>query len=224
MYDHPTKYSFVGPADRGYHPKAATQASWTPKPPRPKHDGPLIEAAEFNRHPDSYLIVPYGNLNAKPMSKSTASKVKWTRLIQLFLRICALLGALGMLVCVICIRETEAITAWIIRVPVSHMGTQCIPVAVLTSHLACCCYTTHCLRDIPPFEVFKTTYADIFGQLYDLCCYIGRWTRPFLCFHSVGSKGQVHGASGHARPLEDPLWRRSINMADHIRNISLQCC
>lgn len=124
QYDHPTKYSFVGPADRGFHPKAATEASWTPRQPRPQHAGPLIDSTQFNRHPDSYFVVPYGNLNAKPMSKRTKSKVKWTRVTQLLLRICALLGALGMLLCVICIRGTESITGWIIRVPVCYLWNK----------------------------------------------------------------------------------------------------
>ena len=127
MYDHPTKYSFLGPADRQFNPKTVTQASWTPRAQRPKHDGPLIESKEFNRHPDSYIIVPYGNLNAKPMGKRTKAKVKWTRLTQLFLRICALLGALGMLVCVICLRGTETLTGWVIRVPVSRRPLRWIP-------------------------------------------------------------------------------------------------
>ena len=118
IYDHPTKYSFISPSEKSFNPRAATQASWTPRPPRPKPNGLLIESKEFNRHPDSYFVVPYGNLNAKPMSPRTKSKVKWTRMVQLFFRICALLGALGMLVCVICIRGTDVTTGWIIRVPV----------------------------------------------------------------------------------------------------------
>ena len=57
LYDHPTKYSFVGPGDKGFNPRAATQANWTPPLPRSKHDGPLIQSKAFNRHPDSYLIM-----------------------------------------------------------------------------------------------------------------------------------------------------------------------
>lgn len=119
MYDHPTKYSFVGPSEKGFNPRAATQASWSPSAPKPKQDGPLIQSKEFNRHPDSYFIVPYGNLDAKKMSPRTKAKVKWTRIVQLGLRVCALLGALGMLLCVICIKGTDAPTGWLIRIPVS---------------------------------------------------------------------------------------------------------
>jgi hypothetical protein len=50
LYDHPSRYSFNGPTEKGFNPKAATVASWTPPVPKPKKDGPLIE---FNKHPDS---------------------------------------------------------------------------------------------------------------------------------------------------------------------------
>ena len=140
--DHPSKYNFVGPTDRGFNPKAASQASWSPPRSRPKIEGPLINSKEFNRHPDSYFVVydilnislkvittntpyrPYGNLNYKHMSPRTKAKVKWTRHTQLFLRICELLAAIGMLFCVICIKGTDSSTGWIIRVPVSVEITQ----------------------------------------------------------------------------------------------------
>ncbi|KAI4170136.1 MAG: hypothetical protein LQ343_005142 [Gyalolechia ehrenbergii] len=120
IYDQPSKYSFTGPTDKVWDPKAVTRASWAasvPPLPKPKQEGPLIDAKEFNRHPDSYFVVPYGNLNWKPMSPRTRKKVKYTRTVQLLLRICQLLGALGLLFCVICIKGTKGSTGWIIRVP-----------------------------------------------------------------------------------------------------------
>lgn len=117
LYDPPSQYSFTGPTDKGFNPRAATQASRVPQRHAPRQEGPLIN--NINRHPDSYLIVPYGNVNVKPMSPRTKSKVKYARSIQLFLRICALLGAVGMLVCVICIKGTQDTVGWIIRIPVS---------------------------------------------------------------------------------------------------------
>lgn len=57
LYDHPSKYTFVNPTDKGFNPKAVSQASLVPPVQRPKHDGPLINAKEFNRHPDSYFVV-----------------------------------------------------------------------------------------------------------------------------------------------------------------------
>lgn len=50
IYDKPSAYTFDGPTGRGFNPKAATQASWSPKQPKPKQDGPLVS---FNRHPDA---------------------------------------------------------------------------------------------------------------------------------------------------------------------------
>ena len=123
MY-HPANSSFLSHEDQNFNPKAASQASWTTRPTRPKPTGPLVESEQFkrfNRHPDSYVSAPYGNINSKTMSRHTKPIVKWTRLLQLLLRICALLGALGMLVCVICIKGTEPTTGWIIRVPVSYL-------------------------------------------------------------------------------------------------------
>ncbi|KAL9622749.1 MAG: hypothetical protein Q9160_002867 [Pyrenula sp. 1 TL-2023] len=113
IYDPPSRYSFSGPTEKGFNPKAATQASWTPTMPRPKQEGPLVN---FNKHPDSYLLVPYGNLNYKPMSRHTKPKIKYGRQAQLFLRICELVGALGLLFCMIAIKGTSGSEGWIIRV------------------------------------------------------------------------------------------------------------
>lgn len=129
LYDHPKQFSFRGPTDKTFNPKAATQASWTPVQPKPKQDGPLLN---FNRHPDSvcvkvevskecsnnqqYLVVPYGNTTAIPMSPTTQIKVKRLRQFQLFLRLHQLVGALAALFCVIAINKTSGSAGWIIRV------------------------------------------------------------------------------------------------------------
>ncbi|KAL8698174.1 MAG: hypothetical protein Q9224_001972, partial [Gallowayella concinna] len=126
LYDHPSKYSFTGPTDKAWDPKAVTRASYAASiapPAKPKQEGPLIDAKEFNRHPDSYFVVPYGNLNWKPMSPQTRKKVQYTRYAQLFLRILELLGALGLLFCVICIKGTQGTTGWIIRAGVAILHT-----------------------------------------------------------------------------------------------------
>ncbi|TAQ91003.1 hypothetical protein B7494_g594 [Chlorociboria aeruginascens] len=78
--------------ESSFDPKAVSRASLTPKPRRVKQEGPLIS---FNQHPDSYLILPYGNTGAKPMNPSIKAKVKWTRIIQLALRCLELLAAPG---------------------------------------------------------------------------------------------------------------------------------
>lgn len=101
---------------KAYNPNAASQSSFqVPKPPKPKHDGPLVN---FNKHPDSYLILPYGNINAKPMSPHTRSWVKYARGSLLLLRCVELFGAIGLLVCVICVREVDEVMGWTLRIPV----------------------------------------------------------------------------------------------------------
>ena len=51
------------------------------------------------------------------MSPRTKDKVKWVRIFQLLLRAAALLGAIGMLVCVIAIKNVSGNVAWILRIP-----------------------------------------------------------------------------------------------------------
>ncbi|RDW92026.1 hypothetical protein BP5796_01420 [Coleophoma crateriformis] len=97
-----------------FDPKAVSRASMSPpRTPRPKSEGPLIS---FNQHPDSYLILPYGNTNATPMNPSVKTWVKWLRIIQLILRCLEILGACGQLVMMILIRKIDVTTGWILRI------------------------------------------------------------------------------------------------------------
>jgi hypothetical protein len=103
--------------ESNFNPKAVTMASrLPPPPPRKKQEGPLID---FNKHPDSYLILPYGNTNVKPMPKNTKIFVKVARWIQLVFRVLTLLGAVGVLLCGIFIRGTTDTEGYIMRIPVS---------------------------------------------------------------------------------------------------------
>jgi hypothetical protein len=103
--------------DSNFNPKAVTMASrLPPPPPRKKQEGPLID---FNKHPDSYLILPYGNTNVKPMPQNTKMFVKVARWIQLAFRVLTLLGAVGVLLCGIFIRGTTDTEGYIMRIPVS---------------------------------------------------------------------------------------------------------
>ena len=124
IYDKPSNYNFSAVTNLGFNPKAATEASWAPKQPKPKPKGPLIDPKELNRHPDSYFIVPYGNLNSKSMSPHTKTIVKWVRIFQLLLRVLTFLGAAGLLVLVICIKPIGSTLDWIVRVPVSSCSLQ----------------------------------------------------------------------------------------------------
>ena len=106
-----------------FNPKALTIASRMPPSPTKKQpDGPLIS---FNRHPDSYLVLPYGNTDAKPMNRRTKTFIKIARGIQLACRVCELVGAVGVLLCSIFIRGALDTEGWIVRVPVC--GVRHVP-------------------------------------------------------------------------------------------------
>ncbi|EEA22657.1 hypothetical protein TMatcc_001498 [Talaromyces marneffei ATCC 18224] len=113
LYDPVSQWSF-NDYHRGkpFNPKAVTQASWTPRPQSTPQEGPLVN---FNRHPDT-LATPRQNSPIKPMSRHTKARVTHTRRFQLLLRILSLLGAIGILFCVICINHTDVSFGWIIRV------------------------------------------------------------------------------------------------------------
>jgi len=54
IYDRPSTYTFGAPTNRGFNPKAVTQASWSSPAPKHKKNGPLVD---FNQHPDSVCIL-----------------------------------------------------------------------------------------------------------------------------------------------------------------------
>ena len=104
-----------------FDPKAVTRASYysvasSTSSPKPKQEGPLID---FNRHPDSYIIIPSARPNVPPMHPKTKQRINTARWIQFTLRLLQLIGALGALVCVIIIRGVNDVQGWILRIPVS---------------------------------------------------------------------------------------------------------
>jgi hypothetical protein len=104
------------PTQPQFNPRAVTMASrMPPPPPKKKQEGPLID---FNQHPDSYLILPYGNTNAKPMHRSTKTFINIGRWTQLAFRVATLLGAVGVLLCSIFIRGAQDTEGYIMRIPV----------------------------------------------------------------------------------------------------------
>ncbi len=115
LYDPPSRNSYV---EHDFNPKAVSQASLQRPRPMPKQEGPLVE---FNKHPDSYLILPYGNIDTKPMSPRTRKTVTYTRQFQLVLRCLELLGAVGLMVCVICVRHVDDALGWTLRIPVCSL-------------------------------------------------------------------------------------------------------
>jgi hypothetical protein len=115
LYSAPERESMMD-VPNTFNPKAVTMASrMPPPPPKKKQDGPLVD---FNKHPDSYLILPYGKTNAKSMSPNTKLYIKIVRWTQLFFRVCSLLGAVGLLLCGIFIRGAQDTEGWIMRIPV----------------------------------------------------------------------------------------------------------
>ncbi|OJD11716.1 hypothetical protein ACJ73_09488 [Blastomyces percursus] len=129
MYDPPSRNQFSGISDN-FDPKAVTRASWTPREPRMERNGPLVN---FNKRPDSYVVIPDGKINKKTMSPKTKGRVKHTRIFQLALRVCALVGALGVLFCVICINKTAGAVSWMIRVA---PGVAILHTVYATYHLS----------------------------------------------------------------------------------------
>ena len=117
LYDAPKRFNPELPDTYdNFNPKAVTMASRMPKPPpKPKPKGPLID---FNRHPDSYFVLPSGRGNVRPMSIKTKTLVRWARFLQLALRVAQLLGAVGCLLCGIFVRGTLNSEGFLIRIPV----------------------------------------------------------------------------------------------------------
>ncbi|KAJ5780125.1 hypothetical protein N7457_005285 [Penicillium paradoxum] len=111
LYERPSAYNFKGPTDRGFNPRAVTEASWSRPAEKPKKKGPLVN---LNRHPDTW-----GSFNTvssfTPLSHKTKNRVKYARATQLALRVLTLLGALGSLFCSIVIKGAAATVIWIIR-------------------------------------------------------------------------------------------------------------
>lgn len=112
-----------------FNPKAVTMASRQPPSPRKKAEGPLVD---FNRHPDSYLILPYGKTDAKPMNPKVKVWIKITRYIQLAFRVLTLLGAIGALLCAIFVRGAGLTEGYIIRIPVCILTMTILRKAQLT--------------------------------------------------------------------------------------------
>ena len=114
LYEPAERQSFSD-VPKAFNPKAVTMASHRQPTPKKKQDGPLVN---FNRHPDSYLILPYGQTDAKPMSPKVKTWLKWTRWVQFVFRLCTLFGAIGVLLCAIFIRGAQDTEGYIIRIPV----------------------------------------------------------------------------------------------------------
>jgi len=86
------------------------------------------------------------------MSPRTKQKVKYVRLVQLFLRVCALLGAMGMLFCVISINKTETTVGWVLRVAVRSIPKEAT-FDLTDLSLAGCCHSAYRIRCLPSMSL-----------------------------------------------------------------------
>ncbi|OBT66200.1 hypothetical protein VE03_04302 [Pseudogymnoascus sp. 23342-1-I1] len=103
-----TRYSY-----KEFDPKAVSRASMQSQSPKPKKDGPLVS---FNKHPDSYLVMPSGKATGARVSASMKGRITETRMAVLFFRIFQLLGALGALTTMVLITGVDTQMGWIMRI------------------------------------------------------------------------------------------------------------
>ncbi|KFY07633.1 hypothetical protein V492_06965 [Pseudogymnoascus sp. VKM F-4246] len=103
-----TRYSY-----KEFDPKAVSRASVQSQPPKPKKDGPLVS---FNKHPDSYLIMPSGKATGARVSASMKGRITETRMAVMFFRIFQLIGAIGALTTMVLITGVDSQMGWIMRI------------------------------------------------------------------------------------------------------------
>ncbi|KAL1305392.1 hypothetical protein AAFC00_002283 [Neodothiora populina] len=190
MYKPPSHQGSAFDPSYDFDPKAVTRASWTSvSSPKPKQSGPLIN---FNKHPDSYVILPYGTNDAPPLSPSTRKWIVSIRWVQFGLRIVQLIGALGLLACVICIRSISDSLSWIMRIPPAWdvcIATYAIihlfrpakartPMSSSTYHAFCVFMDLGLI----PFMVLTAYYAEKNRQMVPNS--EGRWSS---FFHATGA-------------------------------------
>lgn len=143
LYGPQSSYSIVDPFKVDFDPKAYTRSTW--QTPSPSYSRPAEPILNFNRHPDSYVAAPYGNTNAKEMPANTNKKVKLLRGGQLSLRVLELLGALGLLVCAICVKIPQTVPSYVVRITVSRCRLSCI--------------AQYANVDQPAVDILTTAYA-----------------------------------------------------------------
>ncbi|KFY03469.1 hypothetical protein O988_01447 [Pseudogymnoascus sp. VKM F-3808] len=98
---------------KDFDPKAVSRASMQSQPQKPKKDGPLVS---FNKHPDSYLIMPSGKATGARVSASMKGRITETRMAVLFFRIFQLIAAIGALTTMVLITGVDSQMGWIMRI------------------------------------------------------------------------------------------------------------
>ncbi|CAK4033726.1 hypothetical protein DOTSEDRAFT_31855 [Lecanosticta acicola] len=123
LYDPAPRNSQIAYPYSDFNPRAATQAHYAAladraerqkrKAQHQQEGKPLIN---FNQHPDSYMIVNNPVTHFEPLPPNTKRDIVWSRWGQLLLRVVQEVGALGVLVCVICLKMDNDGPGWITRV------------------------------------------------------------------------------------------------------------
>ncbi|KAJ3563841.1 hypothetical protein NPX13_g8062 [Xylaria arbuscula] len=111
MYDSALRDSRL--PQKEFDPKAVTRASWEPKPKKPKKNGPLVS---FGRHPDAHAVPTGRTYNFRPMSDAAKFWIRWTRYLQILLRVLELIAGAGLLTLMILITNVMPLVAWILRI------------------------------------------------------------------------------------------------------------
>lgn len=114
-FDRPVSSYMVVTGDKVNYTPAAYEALQAKKKTKPEGNGPLIN---FNQHPDSWMVVDSHKPKYKPMPANTKTKVKAIRWVQFVLRVFEEIGALGLLVFMICFKNMPTVFAWIMRIAV----------------------------------------------------------------------------------------------------------
>ena len=95
---------------RSFNPKRISEAAARPLPPRPTMTAPYIQL-DFQRQ-------PVDRAQQKSYAKIPKKAIKVVRALSIVLRIFQLVGAMGLLVCMLFVRKIDEMTGWICRVPV----------------------------------------------------------------------------------------------------------
>ena len=205
LYDHPSKYTFGAPSEKSFNPRAVTQASWAPKPTKPKQNGPLINAKEFERHPDSYFVVLVA-LQGGVRPCIDRVQALWESQLETYESWDKEESQMG--------QSRPATPSY--RGPfggnrhasLRHRHQEClwehrmdIEDTTRNRH-----YTYH-LRNLSSGSLFQSSNTSFLGKLYDLCCSHRHRSYPIFCLHRIDSTDRIHGAIKYPRSLEDIIWR-----------------
>ncbi|KAK4041191.1 hypothetical protein C8A01DRAFT_45630 [Parachaetomium inaequale] len=101
-----------------FDPKAVTRASYEPKKPKPKPDGPLVS---FNRHPDAHMVPNGRRSKYRPMGYRTKAWIKGMRVVQIGLRVIQLIAAGGL----ITVMSVAGLMGWVIGVTLGFVILHC---------------------------------------------------------------------------------------------------